>query len=87
MRLLIIAITFGSTQLAIWFRLFKTNDVLVNISLKFQTLISDICQIFLLKKCKKLLPCFVKINFVVCFNGASNINHKLPDLLTRPEQL
>ena len=27
----------------------------VNISLKFQTLISEICQYFLLKKCEKLL--------------------------------
>ena len=30
---------------------------LVNISLKFQTLISQICQYFLLKKCEKLLQC------------------------------
>ena len=30
---------------------------LVNVSLKFQTLISDLCQYFLLKKCEKLLQC------------------------------
>ena len=30
---------------------------LVNVSLKFQTLISQICQDFLLKKCEKLLQC------------------------------
>ena len=30
---------------------------LVNISLRFQTLISNICQYFLLKKCEKLLHC------------------------------
>ena len=28
---------------------------LVNVSLKFQTLISQICQYFLLKKCEKVL--------------------------------
>ena len=31
-------------------RLFKTNDVFVNVSLKFQTLISQICQYFFMKK-------------------------------------
>ena len=30
---------------------------LVNVSLKFQTLIYEICQYFLLKKCEKLLQC------------------------------
>ena len=30
---------------------------LVNVSLKFQTLISEIRQYFLLKKCEKLLQC------------------------------
>ena len=30
---------------------------LVNVSLKFQTLISEIGQYFLLKKCEKLLQC------------------------------
>ena len=31
---------------------------LVKVSLKFQTLISEICQYFLLKKCEKLLSFF-----------------------------
>ena len=34
----------------------KTNDI-VNISLKFETLISIICQYVLLKKCEQLLQC------------------------------
>ena len=38
-------------------RLFKTKEI-VNISLKFQTLISEIRQYFLLKKCEKFLSCF-----------------------------
>ena len=33
----------------------KLLMLLVNVSLEFQTLISDICQYFLLKKCEKLL--------------------------------
>ena len=35
----------------------KLTTSLVNVSLKFQTLISQICQYFLLKKCEKLLHC------------------------------
>ena len=35
----------------------KLTTPLVNVSLKFQTLISQICQYFLLKKCEKLLQC------------------------------
>ena len=35
----------------------KLTTSLVNVSLKFQTLISQICQYFLLKKCEKLLQC------------------------------
>ena len=35
----------------------KLTMSLVNISLKFQTLISNLCQYFLLKKCEKLLQC------------------------------
>ena len=35
----------------------ETNNIVINISLKFQMLISNacICQYFLLKKCEKLL--------------------------------
>ena len=35
----------------------KIKTLLVNISLKFQMLISEICQYYLLNKCKKLLHC------------------------------
>ena len=35
----------------------KLTASLVNETLKFQTLISQICQYFLLKKCEKLLQC------------------------------
>ena len=35
----------------------KLTMSLVNVSLKFQTLISQICQYCLLKKCEKLLQC------------------------------
>ena len=35
----------------------KLMTSLVNVSLKFQTLISEIVQYFLLKKCEKLLQC------------------------------
>ena len=36
----------------------KLTMSLVNVSLKFQTLISEICHYFLLKKCEKLLHSF-----------------------------
>ena len=35
----------------------KLTTSLVNVSLNFQKLISQICQYFLLKKCEKLLQC------------------------------
>ena len=35
----------------------KLTVSLVNVSLKFQTLISETCHYFLLKKCEKLLQC------------------------------
>ena len=35
----------------------KLTTSLVNVSLKFQMLISNICQYFLVKKCEKLLQC------------------------------
>ena len=35
----------------------KLTTSLINEMLKFQTLISQICQFFLLKKCEKLLQC------------------------------
>ena len=35
----------------------KLTTSLVNVSLKFQMLISEVCHYFLLKKCEKLLHC------------------------------
>ena len=51
----------------------KQTMSLVNVSLNFQKLISQICQYFLLKKCEKLLQCksfshFVNKNFSVFSN-------------------
>ena len=42
----------------------KLTMSLVNVSLKFQTLISQICPYFLLKKCEKLLQCKSFSHFV-----------------------
>ena len=42
----------------------KLTTSLVNVSLKFQPLISEICQYFLLKKCEKLLQCKCFSHFV-----------------------
>ena len=38
-----------------WHGCSKLTTSLVNVSLKFQTLISEICHYFVLKKCEKLL--------------------------------
>ena len=43
----------------------KLTMSLVNVSLKFQTLISNVCQYFLLKKCEKLLSFFSTKNISV----------------------
>ena len=42
----------------------KLTTALVNVSLKFQMLISQIRQYFLLKKCEKLLQCKSFSHFV-----------------------
>ena len=42
----------------------KLTTPLVNVSLKFQTLISQICQYILLKKCEKLLQCSAKASLI-----------------------
>ena len=42
----------------------KLTTSLVNVSLKFQMLISEICQYFLLTKCEKLLQCKSFSHFV-----------------------
>ena len=48
-----------------WARLFETNDVVVNVSLKFQTLISNICQYFLLKKCVLIFSTKISVYLVI----------------------
>ena len=42
----------------------KLKTTLVNVLLKFQTLISQIFQYFLLKKCEKLLHCIAKASLI-----------------------
>ena len=57
----------------------KLTTSLVNEMLKFQTLISQICQYFLLKKCEKLLHCksfshFFKKNIIVfCYKVVKHL--------------
>ena len=52
----------------------KLTTSLVNVSLKFQTLISQICQYFLLKKCEKLLHCIFSTKNISVF-GYKVIKH------------
>ena len=40
---------------------------LVNVSLKFQMLMSEICQYFLLRKCQKLLQCIFSTKNISVF--------------------
>ena len=42
----------------------KLTSSLVKVSLKFQTLISEICQYFLLKKCEKLFQQKISVHLV-----------------------
>ena len=42
----------------------KLTMSLVNVLLKFQTLISDLCQYFIVKKCEKLLQCSAKASLI-----------------------
>ena len=42
----------------------KLTMLLANVSLKFQMLVSEICQYFLLKKCEMLLQC--KSSLIFC---------------------
>ena len=60
------------SNLMTWAQLFKTVDV-VNVLIKFQKLISEKCQNFLLKKCEKLFHCksishFFNKNMCIWFN-------------------
>ena len=56
----------------------KLTTSLVNDSLKFQTLISQICQYFLLKKCKKLLQlCSAKASLIFSTKNVSVFGYKV----------
>ena len=68
----------------------KLTTALVNVSLNFQQLISQICQYFLLKKCEKLLHCksfshFFNKNFSVF--GYKVIKHLPLNKLVKPMML
>ena len=58
----------------------KLTSLLVNVSLKFQTLLSQICQYFLLKKCAKASLIFSTKNISVI--GYKVVKHLTVDLLT-----
>ena len=60
----------------------KLTTSLVNVSLKFQTLISEICQYFLLKKCKKLLQCSAKASHIFSTKNISVLSNKVVKHLT-----
>ena len=53
----------------------KLMTSLVNVSLKFQTLISDICQYFLLEKCEKLLHSLISSTKNISVFGYKVIKH------------
>ena len=66
-------------------RLFKTKDVVVNVSLKFQTLISEICHYFLLKHMRSF--CRAKASLIfstknISVFGNKVIKHLTVDLIT-----
>ena len=58
----------------------KLTTSLVNVSLKFQTLISRICQYFLLKKCEKL--CSAKASLIFSIKNFSLFGYKVVKHLT-----
>ena len=60
----------------------KLTTSLVNISLKFQTLISEIFQYFLLKKCEKLLHCSAKASLIFSTKNISVFGYKVVKHLT-----
>ena len=55
----------------------KLTTSLVNVSLKFQTLISEIFQYFLLKKCEKLLQCSAKASLIFSTKNFSVFGYKV----------
>ena len=60
----------------------KLTTSLVNISLKFQKLFSQICQCFLLKKCEKLLQCIAKASLIFSTKNFSVFGYKFVKHLT-----
>ena len=55
----------------------KLTTLLFNETLKFQTLIYQICQYFLLKKCEKLLQCSAKASLIFWTKNFSVLNYKV----------
>ena len=60
----------------------KLTTSLVNVSLKFQMLISQIHQYFLLKKCEKLLHCTAKASLIFATKHFSVFGYKVIKHLT-----
>ena len=61
----------------------KLTTSLVNVSLKFQMLISQLCQYFLLKKCEKLAKAFLNFSIKnINVFGYKLVKHLTVDLLT-----
>ena len=60
----------------------KLTTSLVNEALKFQTLISQICQYFLLKNCEKLLQCSAKASLIFSTKNFSVFGYKVVKHLT-----
>ena len=58
----------------------KLKTLLVNVLLKFQTLISQICQYFLLKKCEKF--CSAKASLILSTKNFSVFGYKVVKHLT-----
>ena len=58
----------------------KLTMSLVNVSLKFQTLISEICHYFLLKKCEKL--CSAKASLIFSTKNISIFAYEVVKHLT-----
>ena len=55
----------------------KLPTSLVNVSLNFQKLISQIYQYFLLKKCEKLSHCTAKASLIFSTNNNNNNKKKI----------
>ena len=60
----------------------KLTTSLVNVSLKFQIVISQIRQYFLLKKCEKLLHCIAKASLIFSTKNITVSGYKVAKHLT-----